>query len=234
MRQLSSVEGIKRRTVVRKSSSWPRLRERASTRPLVYAQTRFIWGKCDLRRQAATTPSSIGVPGVASAAIVKQIMLCDGGRRKKKTIQKVICDLWDQCRAASVTSEHHMSVSNGKRYAVEPACRVIKAGALYVHGGAGAVTGTLWSHRLSAEDSRSRAVNAPLLLKACFGVFFYESLYSIKYHFNMRSVPRSFPLNVSWERGDPPGDPWQRLASMFDVISVVTWFPQQGLIASQK
>lgn len=193
MRQLSSVEGIKRRTVVRKSSSWPRLRERASTRPLVYAQTRFIWGKCDLRRQAATTPSSIGVPGVASAAIVKQIMLCDGGRRKKKTIQKVICDLWDQCRAASVTSEHHMSVSNGKRYAVEPACRVIKAGALYVHGGAGAgaVTGTLWSHRLSAEDSRSRAANAPLLLKACFGVFFFwwEPLFhKISFQYEERST----------------------------------------------
>lgn len=59
-----------------------------------------------------------------------------------------------------------MSVSNGKRYAVELACRVIKAGALYVHGGAGsgAVTGTLWSHRLSAEDSRSRAMNIPLCL----------------------------------------------------------------------
>lgn len=83
------------------------------------------------------------VPGVALAAIVRQIILCDGGREeKKKTIQKVICDLWVQCRAASVTSEHHMSVSNGKRYAVEPACRVTKAGGLYVRGVAGSGTVT--------------------------------------------------------------------------------------------
>lgn len=35
-----------------------------------------------------------------------------------------------------------MSVSNGKRYAAEPACHVIKAGGLYVRGvaGSGAVT----------------------------------------------------------------------------------------------
>lgn len=72
---------------------------------------------------------------------------------KKKTIRKVICNLWDQCCTASVTSEHHMSVSNGKRYAAKPACRVIKAGGLYVRGVAssGAVMGAVWSHCLSAE-----------------------------------------------------------------------------------
>lgn len=97
--------------------------------PLTYTRTQFIWGKCDLRRQAATTHGSIRVPEVALVAIVKQIMLCDW---KKKTIQKVICDLWDQYCAASVTSKQHMSVSNGKRYAVQPACRVIKAVGLYI------------------------------------------------------------------------------------------------------
>lgn len=45
--------------------------------PLTYTQTQFIWGKCDLRRQAATTSRSIRVPGVALVAIVKQIILCD-------------------------------------------------------------------------------------------------------------------------------------------------------------
>lgn len=58
-----------------------------------------------------------------------------------------------------------MSVSNGKRYAVEPACRVIKAGGLCVCAaslGSAAVTEALWSHRLSAEDASSRAVNIPL------------------------------------------------------------------------
>lgn len=51
--------------------------------------------------------------GLHSWPIVRQIMLCDW---KKKTIQKVTCDLWEQKCGSSVISEHHMSVSNGKRY----------------------------------------------------------------------------------------------------------------------
>lgn len=58
---------------------------------------------------------------------------------EKKTIQKVICDLWDQYCAASVTSKHHMSVSNGKRYAVQSACRVIKAAGLHIRSMAATV-----------------------------------------------------------------------------------------------
>lgn len=65
---------------------------------------------------------------------------CIGGHRqtnnslwlKKQTIQKVICDLWDQYCAASVTSKYHMCVSNGRRYRVQSVCHEIKAGGLYI------------------------------------------------------------------------------------------------------
>lgn len=65
------------------------------------------------KRQQPPGPS--GRPRVALVAIVKQIILCDW-KKRKKTIRKVICDPWDHCCAASVTSKHRMSVSNGKRY----------------------------------------------------------------------------------------------------------------------
>lgn len=136
------------------------------------------------------------VPGVALAAIVKQIILCDGGREeKKKTIQKVICDLWDQCRAASVTSEHHMSVSNGKRYAVEPACRVIKAGGLYVRGVAGSGTvpaGSVVSPFIRWTFEQSCCEHPALvLLKACFGFFFFwwkPLFYETSFHYEEHSA----------------------------------------------
>lgn len=77
-------------------------------------------------------PAPFGAPGSIGGHRQINNSLRRREKEKKKTIQKVICDLWDQCCTASVTSEYHMSVSNGKRYAVEPACRVIKAGGLCV------------------------------------------------------------------------------------------------------
>lgn len=85
-----------------------------------------------------------------------------------------------------------MSVSNGKRYAAEPACRVIKAEGLYVRiASSGAVTGALWSHCLFAVDWRSRAVTFTLV-EILLQIFFVKSFYSIKCNFIMSSIGCTF------------------------------------------
>lgn len=64
---------------------------------------------------------------------------CIGGHRQTNNALWLKKDnpkghLWplDQYCAASVTRKHHMSVSNSKRYAVQPACCWIKAVGLYI------------------------------------------------------------------------------------------------------
>lgn len=66
--------------------------------------------------------------------------------------------------------------------------------------GSAAVTEALWSHRLSAEDARSRAVNIPLCFfwKPTSEFFFDKSFYSIKYHFIVSRVGRTFMQSFFW------------------------------------
>lgn len=95
-----------------------------------------------------------------------------------------------------------MSVSNGKRYAVEPACRVIKAEVCVCvrhhwlcRGDGGAVVSPFIRWRCEKSCCEHPAL---LLLKACFRIFFDESFYSIKYHFIVSRVGRTFMQSFFW------------------------------------